>query len=89
MPNIVTLEAVGAILQRVEIDLKELKTDVKEIDVKVDRLDGDVRAGYVQRVELARFVTLERYIWIERIVMAAAGPSCLPSWHWWAQPYGV
>jgi hypothetical protein len=64
MPE-VTLEVVAAILTRVEADLKGVKE-------QLDRLDIAVRGDYVQRAELSRFVTLERYIWTERIVMAGA-----------------
>jgi hypothetical protein len=64
--TMVTNETLAAILQRVE-------DSVADLHRKVERLDNDVRANYVTRVELDRYVRLERYIWVERINIAMVG----------------
>jgi hypothetical protein len=48
MPDMVTNETLAAILQRVE-------DSVADLHRKVERLDNDVRANYVTRIELDRY----------------------------------
>lgn len=62
MSEMVTNETLAAILERVEARLDALL-------VRVERLDNDVRGNYVLRAELARYVSIERYIWVERVVI--------------------
>lgn len=65
LARMVTIETLAAILTRVESKLDKLDDDVS-------KLDADVRINFVRRDELNRYVTLDRYVWIERIVIGMA-----------------
>ncbi len=73
MPPMVTNETLAAILQRVEAsltaDVRRVEQSLDALHGKVERLDDDVRSNYVQRPELKNYVTVERYIWVERVVI--------------------
>jgi hypothetical protein len=65
-----THDGLAALLERIEIGLNKRMDKVEE---KLDRLDLDVKSDFVRRREIDLYVRMERYIWVERIVMGVAG----------------
>jgi hypothetical protein len=65
-----THDGLAALLQRIEEGLNKRMDKFEE---KLDRLDIDVKSDFIRRREIDLYVRMERYIWVERIVMGVAG----------------